>query len=379
MIVAVTGADGFLGWHVRCALRRADITCRPVDRATFEDPVALRDTLDGAGAIVHAAGVNRADDEATVARGNVMLATRLVEAVRTIDASPTIVYANSTQSEAGGTYGESKAEAAEIIGAEVNASGGAFVDLVLPHLFGEFGRPFYNSAVITFAHQIAIGEEPSLTGDAELELLHAQDVAAAMLSAIDSRSSGRTLVRGRRIPVAAALELLTRSAGRYVQDSTIPAFADRFELQMFNMLRASLYRAGFYPRRLAQHADQRGAFVELCRADGVGQTSYSTSKPGVTRGEHYHVDKIERFVVVEGTGRVQVRRLLTDEVATYDVSGDTPEIIDMPPLCTHNITNTGDGLLGTFFWAGDHFDAANPDTYPEPVAAAEPVREVAHP
>jgi UDP-2-acetamido-2,6-beta-L-arabino-hexul-4-ose reductase len=375
LTIAVTGADGFLGWHVRCALYREGAVIRPISRATFGDDCSLRAALDGADAVIHAAGVNRAPSETDIIAGNIQPATRLAAALGATGGPQTVIYANSVQSETGGAYGESKARAAELLASCVDAKGGRFVDLVLPHLFGEFGRPHYNSAVTTFAHQLAIGEQPILTGDTELELLHAQDVATNMIEAIDSDAFGRARLHGRRIDVAAALGLLRRLTARYVGESTIPSFADRFELQMFNMLRASLYTAGFYPHQLRRHDDERGAFTELCRADGLGQTSFSTSAPGVKRGEHYHVDKIERFVVVLGEARICIRRLLTTETSIYDVSGRTPAIVDMPPLCTHNIINSGEEILGTVFWAGDHFNPDNPDSYAEPVGDSAPTGE----
>ena len=119
-----------------------------------------------------------------------------------------------------------------------------------------------------------------------------------------------------------------------------------------------------YPMQLTKHADQRGAFFEVVRAWGQGQTSISTTVPGVIRGEHYHLDKVERFAVISGEATIRVRRLFTDEVVEFSVSGEEPVFIDMPPLCTHDITNTGEKELVTLFWSHDHFDPSNGDTYP---------------
>jgi len=192
-------------------------------------------------------------------------------------------------------------------------------------------------------------------------------VSAAALEGLAGDTDGRIRLTGRSISVGQAWDLLASQHDRYVHESTVPSFADEFELRMFNMLRSQLWQTGHYPVAITQHADQRGAFSELARADGTGQTSISTSVPGITRGDHWHFDKIERFVVVSGTATIRVRRLFSENTHSFDVSGDVPSFIDMPPLCTHNITNTGDDIMTTMFWSGDHFDPDRPDTIPRMV------------
>jgi len=305
VVIAVTGGTGFLGWHARARAAALGLETTTVDRATFADDAELEAKVRGATAIIHFAGVNRASDDSIVAEQNPWLATRLVETLQKTGQSIPIIYANSTHSEGASVFGKAKQQASELLAAHQSAVGAPYLDLVIPHVFGEYGTPFYNSGVTTFAHQLAHG-----------------------------------------------------------------AFANLFELRMFNMLRSQLYLNGHYPQAITLHEDARGAFSELARADGVGQTSISTSVPGITRGDHFHFDKIERFVVVGGTARIRLRQVLTDEIQSFDVTGKAPMFIDMPPLCTHNITNTGDDVMTTVFWAGDHFDPGNPDTYVDPV---EPV------
>ena len=219
-------------------------------------------------------------------------------------------------------------------------------------------------------HALAAGNQPEINRDGRLELAHAQDVAEWCISALLAEPSGQRRERfeGQPIGVGDVWDLLSAQHTRYTQDFTVPAFATKFELQLFNSLRAALYQHDFYPQALVVHSDHRGGFAELSRSDGTGQTSLSTSAPGISRGDHFHVDKIERFVVVDGVARITMRRVLTDEVLAVDVTGDAPVFIDMPPLVTHKIENTGDSTLVTMFWAGDHFDPAVPDTYADPVA-----------
>lgn len=367
MRIGITGAAGFLGWHLaqRFALEGHDVWS--ATRTTFANPAALQRFVAKSDAIVHAAGINRADDEIEISEGNPALASQLVAAMQAAGVAVPVVYTNSTQSEHDNLYGNAKQAASDILAGHQAEASVPFIDLVLPHLFGEFGRPNYNSVVSTFAHALATGVEPNVHRDGQLELLHAQDLAAQILDLLSEPVTARVRADGRACSVGEVWDTLQAQAHRYMNDSTIPGTADTFELQLFNTLRSQLYSADYYPIHLTLHSDDRGSFSEMVRADGLGQTSISTSRPGITRGDHYHLDKIERFVVIRGTADIRVRQLGTDVIKTFAVRGDAPVVIDMPTLCTHNITNTGDDELVTLFWAADHFDPANPDTYIQPV------------
>ncbi len=367
-VIGITGAKGFLGWHLRCRLLLAGYP-EPLlaDRATFADPASLEAFVKGSDAIMHLAGVNRASSDDEVVAGNHLLASSLATALTTVAEPKPVVYANSVKSLDGGPYGDAKAGAATTLAETQAALGGRFVDALLPHLFGEFGVPFYNSGVTTFGYQLAVGETPRVDNDSTLELLHAQDVSVELLELLAAPGDAQVRLAGRKILVSEALALLTEQHHRYVGQVTVPPFADRFEQQMFNLLRSQLFATGTRSFPITRHGDSRGFFAELIRQDGLGQSSISASVPGITRGDHFHVDKIERFLVISGEARIRIRRLFTDEVQVFDVTGVDPVAIDMPPLCTHNITNTGSGEMLTFFWAGDHFDPANPDTYVEMV------------
>jgi UDP-2-acetamido-2,6-beta-L-arabino-hexul-4-ose reductase len=137
---------------------------------------------------------------------------------------------------------------------------------------------------------------------------------------------------------------------------------------LFNTYRAALF-PNHYPIALTAHADERGRLVETVRAHGgQGQTFVSTTRPGITRGEHFHLGKVERFVVLSGRARISLRRVCTDEIVSFDVSGEAPAVVDMPTMWVHNITNIGDTELTTLFWTHSLFDPDNPDTFWEPVA-----------
>ena len=369
-VVGITGAAGFFGWHLRCRLHTFGWEYELADRSTFAESERLDDFVSKSDVVVHLAGVNRASTDEEIRSGNIDLAQNLADARTRTGASFDVVYANTVKADDTGAYGEAKAQAAEILARSARGAGDRFVDIRFPHLFGEFGVPNYNSGVTTFAHQLATGS-PSQVNDGELDLLHVQDASQLIMDAVTKQADETLRPEGRPISVVDCYEILSRMADSYVEKGTVPLLEDDlFELRLFNTLRSQMWPLA-YPMPLTKHADHRGAFFEVVRACGQGQTSISTTVPGVRRGEHYHLDKIERFAVISGEAMIRVRRLFTDEVVEFQVSGDEPVFIDMPPLCTHDITNTGSAELVTLFWSHDHFNPANSDTYPLQVTGEE--------
>ena len=196
MRIAITGGFGFLGWHTACRLRAVHgIEPVRLGRAELADPVALDAALSGVDAVIHLAGVNRAESDDEVEQGNVGIAEALADAVVRGGRPLHVVYANSIQSAQDNPYGRGKLRAAEIMDKAVTGAGGTFTDVVLPNLFGEHGRPSYNSFVATFADAVAHDRSPSVTGDREVPLLHAQDAADALVQAVLAPPAVRWLPR----------------------------------------------------------------------------------------------------------------------------------------------------------------------------------------
>lgn len=363
--IAITGAEGFLGWHACCRLHgEKDHEAVRLGRSAFADPATLIQGVRGADVVLHLAGMNRGPDD-EVERTNAQLAADLVRALDAAGSAAHVVFANSTHIDRDTRYGAGKRAAAEALRVWADRRGTSFTDLVLPNLFGECGRPFYNSVVATFCHQLAAGESPTILQDSEIELLHAQDAVAAMLEAVTRGHKGRIRVPGRRIRVSDLLSTLTEMSGQYAAQ-LIPSLASPFDLALFNTLRAYRYPA-HYPVALTLREDPRGSLFEAVRTTHGGQCFLSTTRPGITRGNHYHRSKLERFLVVQGEAVIRIRRLFSDEVREFAVSGERPAYVDMPAFHTHNITNTGSGMLLTLFWSHEVFDPARPDTYAEVV------------
>lgn len=361
--VALTGGGGFLGWHIRAALRETGVDARLIAVGDgFEDEAASA-SLDDVSRVIHVAGVNRGTDD-DVREGNIGFAQQLAGAIRAAVNPPgTIVYANSTQSDGNSIYGSAKRQAAAILAHAARDVGAEFTDVVLPNVFGEHGRPFYNSVTATFCHLLANGGEPQVVDDKHLDLIHAQN-AADLLTGQVGESEYPALQKSET--VSGLLDRLSSFAQLY-RKGEIPDLSDPFDRDLFNTYRSYTFPAQA-PIPLTRHADSRGSFFEIIRTHGGdGQSSFSTTEPGISRGDHFHRRKVERFTVLHGTATILLRRLFADEIFEFEVAGADPVAVDMPTMWAHKIVNTGSNMLHTSFWTNDLFDPENPDTIVEMV------------
>lgn len=358
--VALTGARGFLGLHVRAALAEAGMEVAEVELRA-DQHVASAHARRGADHVIHLAGVNRGAPS-EVAEGNLEAARALAAWLRRNPHPPgTVTYANSVHAGRDDAYGQSKAAAATLLAETAEEVGAVFRDVRLSNLFGEFGRPDYNSVVATFVDRVVRGERPPVASDARLCLVHASHAADALV-APDATAADLEVHAGR----LTVRELAARLTGlhRVYAEGQIPDLWDRVDRDLFNTLRAALYPARLHIP-ITAHVDHRGSFFEIVRAHGgTGQTSFSTTRPGVTRGHHFHRRKVERFTVLAGEAEIRLRRFDSDRTHRVRVSGVRPVSVDMPTLVAHSIENVGSTELLTAFWTDDLFHPAAPDTIP---------------
>lgn len=359
----LTGAYGFLGWHTRAALQEKaeDVSVVPVGERF--DPAQAREAVNGSNRAIHIAGVNRASAD-EIEEGNLLFAQQLADTLLTVDHPPSVVvYANSSQAGNGSVYGESKIQAARILEKAAREIGAEFRDIRLPNLFGEHGRPFYNAVTSTFCQILVDGGEPTVENDKELTLLHAQDAVDLLIGNV---VHGEQSNLEQHETVSGLLERLKAMNDVYATGE-IPDISTKFQRDLFNTYRS--YKLEARPSvELVKHADPRGSFTEIIRTHGgTGQSSFSTTVPGVLRGGHYHRRKVERFLVLAGEARISMRRLFSDQTFHFDVNGNEPIAIDMPTMWAHSIENTGSELLVTHFWTDDLFDPTKPDTIMEVV------------
>ncbi|WLR96201.1 polysaccharide biosynthesis C-terminal domain-containing protein [Shinella sumterensis] len=371
--MVLTGAAGLLGWHTRVRLHAHNCAARfsgepepfdifALDREGFNDDQTLASAIAGADVILHFAGVNRGNPE-SVEQANKAIAHRLVAACQRVASKPHIVYANSIHAGLDTPYGRSKKAAEEII----RSFDPTFANLLLSHVFGEFARPDYNNVTATFIDRIIHGNESSIAAGGVVHLIHAGQVARDAIEVGLARTSGDIHFQARQINVPELYEKIL-SFGRDYRGAIIPELHDPFEVQLFNSFRAALFPSRT-PNPLHLSTDHRGVLFEAVKTVGGGQTFLSWTEPGGTRGNHFHLQKVERFLVLQGEAKIRIRRVLNSEVHAFDVSGSAPAVVDIPTLHAHSIENTGSGPLLTLFWANEIFDPNSPDTYADPVLA----------
>jgi UDP-2-acetamido-2,6-beta-L-arabino-hexul-4-ose reductase len=374
MKVVVTGAAGLLGWHMSVRLHACNCAARfrgeqepfeisLIDHAAFADPDRLDDAVAGAAIVLHFAGVNRGPEDA-VECANPAIAETLVRSCRRVANMPHIVYANSTHAAADTAYGRGK----RLAGGILARGGGGYTNLILPHVFGEGALPDYNNVTATFIDRVIKGKTPEVDPAGHVRLLHAGLAVNAAMEAALGNIQGDLAPLPIPTAVPALLEKLSHFHSAY-HANVYPDLGDPFDLALFNTYRAALYPSGF-PRPLTLNQDGRGVLFEAVKGGGGGQTFLSWTEPGVTRGNHFHLAKVERFLVLEGEAIIRMRRVLGGPVWEYKVSGGQPAAVDIPTMYTHSIENVGSGRLLTLFWTHDLFDPAAPDTFADPVLDA---------
>ncbi len=365
--VGITGSNGFVGYHLyqTLALHNQEFSLVDFDRNLFRDQNKIDVFVSSCDVIVHLAAINRHNDPQFIYETNTSLVKRLVDSLKRTASKSHLIISSSIQEERENLYGKSKKEGRLLLSEWANQSGGRLSGLIIPNVFGPFGHPNYNSVIATFCHQISRGETPKIDVDGDLNLIYVGDLVEEIIKLIRNNDNTHEL----RIPhkveakVSEILSLLQYFRKSYQDDGEIPVLVNDFQYKLFNTYRCYMDLAIYFPKKFVQHADNRGAFVEIARQGIPGQTSFSTTLPEITRGNHFHTRKIERFAVIKGKALIQLRRIGTEEVFNFYLDGNEPAYVDMPIWYTHNIKNIGDEILYTIFWIDEPFNAYDPDTY----------------
>ena len=366
--IGITGQAGFVGKHLYNTLSLDDtVELVPFDRSFFEDQVLLARFVGQCDVIVHLAAMNRHEDAQVIYETNIGLVSKLIEACKSQNARPHIVFSSSSQEDKDNLYGKSKKEGKEKLMHWAEAEDGKFTSLTIPNVFGPFGKPNYNSVVATFCHKVAHGEAPTIINDSEVGLIYINELVKIFISAIkDTQDNGKAneikIAPTTHIKVSEILGLLQRYKADYMEKGIFPNLEDSFEKALFNTFRCYV-PVSYYPVKYIKHTDPRGSFVEIARTQTSGQFSYSTTVPGITRGNHFHTRKAERFAVISGKALIQLRKIDSDEVIDYYLDGNEPAYVDMPIWYTHNIKNIGTEELITLFWINEPYDPEDADTY----------------
>lgn len=369
--IVLTGANGLLGWnaHVRLYAINCEAKFRgdsvPYDivalnHSDFDDDEILLSAVKNTDAILHFAGINRGTDE-DIAAVNPSIASRLIWACKAAGVDPKVVYANTTHSLQDTVYGCSKRVAGEYLKTFFSR----YTDIIYPHIFGECARPFYNNVTATFIHQIIDGKSVNINSNGHVQLLYAGEAAQIAIDAAISDKLG--VIQPKHYPISVPdLHCKLKCFHESYHKNIYPDLSHSFDLSLFNTYRSAI-KHNYWARRLHQNTDERGKLFEAVKGGGGGQTFLSTTLPGVTRGNHFHLNKLERFLVIRGEAVVRIRKVKARQVLEYKVSGDRPTAIDIPTLHTHSIENVGTEELITLFWTHELFDPDHPDTYADRV------------
>ena len=382
MKILVTGAKGFVGKNLCAQLNnikygKAKWYKVPADDLTIyeydidSDPGELEVYCKNADFVFNLAGVNRPQDPKEFMEGNFGFASILLDTLKKYGNTCPIMISSSIQAELDNPYGESKRAGEQLMFDYSVETGAKVLVYRFPNLFGKWCRPNYNSAVATFCNNIANDlpiqvNDPSVT----LRLCYIDDVVDELIAALtgDEHCDGKYCY----VPVVYTVKLgeIVELLNRFKsmpQTLAVPTLSNGFEKALYSTFLSYFPKEKFiYPVKM--NIDPRGSYTELIRSEHNGQFSVNISKPGITKGQHWHHTKNEKFVVVHGHGLIQLRKLDTDEVIEFEVSGDNIQVVEMIPGYTHNIINLSqtDDLV-TFMWANECFDPNRPDTYFEPV------------
>nr|WP_199156611.1 NAD-dependent epimerase/dehydratase family protein [Pedobacter sp. ASV2] len=369
--IGITGQNGFVGRHLYNTLGLFPKEFQRVDfnKEYFENEKHLDQFVAECDVIIHLAAMNRHENEQFIYETNVGLSQKIVNSLKRTHSKAHVMISSSTQEERGNLYGKSKKKGRQALANWAEENGGKITGLIIPNVFGAFGRPFYNSFIATFCHQLTHGETPEIATDGEVKLIYVQELVGTIINEIrKGTSKADFFVEATATKkVSEVLSLLNEYKTKYFDSGEIPVINDSFEHNLFNTYRSYIEYKTHYPIKFIRHMDPRGAFVEIVRLGIGGQCSFSTTVQGITRGNHYHTRKIERFAVIKGNALIQLRKIGTDEVLDFYLYGNEPAYVDMPIWYTHNIKNIGEEELYTIFWIDEPFNPENADTYFETV------------
>jgi len=326
--IGITGQAGFVGSHLYNYLGLQE----GIERISFQDEYfmdgsKLQDFVSSCDVIVHLAAMNRHGDPQVIYDTNIRLVEQLIFACEATNSIPHILFSSSTQENRDNLYGKSKLEGRRMLEDWAKRNGALFTGLIIPNVFGPFGKPYYNSFISTFCHQLTHNEEPKIEVDGSVKLIYIGELVQVFYRLISEREKSISIYPVEytmELKVSRILEILRKYKLEYYKKGIIPNLNNTFERDLFNTFVTYIDHKVFFPFPLAKHSDERGSFVELVKLNSGGQVSFSTTRPGITRGNHFHTRKAERFAVIKGKARIKLRKIGTEEILSFDLDGEEP-------------------------------------------------------
>jgi UDP-2-acetamido-2,6-beta-L-arabino-hexul-4-ose reductase len=363
--ILITGAKGFVGRNLSVQLQ--ELGKYELYLFDQDDPEEnLTSYLQKADVIFHLAGVNRPVDNSEFAKVNTGLTERIISFLKEKNLHPKIVFSSSIQAELDNPYGLSKRNAENVLIDFSMETGTAVRVYRLSNVFGKWCRPNYNSVVATFCYNIANALPIQVNNpESEVKLIYIDDIVSGFISHIEEESTAFAGFDYVNPVFTVTLKTLSEKlySFRSMRETLVlPDYSDLLTKYLYTTYLSYLPEDEF-SYKLNSHCDERGNLTELIKSSQFGQIFVSTTKPGITRGNHYHHTKVEKFCVIKGKGRINFRKIDGEKVISYDVTGGQIEMVDIPPGYTHNIENTGDEEMIVLFWSNEMFSKDKPDTY----------------
>lgn len=369
MKILVTGSNGFVGKNLCATLKYSDYTVATFDKSNSMEE--LEAMLLEADFIVHLAGSNRPVNPEEFYSVNQDLTANMLKILVANGKKTPVILSSSIQAALDNDYGKSKLAGEQVLIDYAQETGAEVMIYRYPNLFGKWSQPNYNTVVATWCHNIS-RDLPITVNDpsVELELVYVDDVIAEIMKSIEGKGN-QVKPYYHEVPVSHKVTLgeihdLLQKFKASRQDFFVPNMEPGFETKLYSTYLSFLPTDQFsYP--LTMHKDERGSFTEFIKSNDRGQVSINVSRPGITKGEHWHHSKNEKFLVVKGSGVIQLRNIFSDEVIEYFVNGDALEVVDIPTGYTHNIINNTNEDMVTVMWVNEPFDPSTPDTFFEKV------------
>jgi UDP-2-acetamido-2,6-beta-L-arabino-hexul-4-ose reductase len=366
--VLITGSKGFVGRNLYYSLKN-EVDLEILEFDIDNDKNNLISKLEKADFVFHLAGANRPEKSSDFYEHNTELTRFIVEFLIENKKSIPLVLASSSQAGLNNEYGKSKLEAEKLI-IKYRKSGGVGYIYRFSNIFGKWCRPNYNSAVATFCHNIANGLDISVSDlSKELQLIHVDDIISGFKSIITDRNNRYneilTINPTYKVTLGEIVDLL-KTFKEISNTENVPDMGNDF-IRKLHSTYLSYIPISEAIYSVNKQTDERGYLFELLKSKPMGQFFVSKTNPGVTRGNHYHHHKNEKFCVIEGSAVISLRHLITSETHDFHVNGNNPMVVNILPGYTHSITNTGQVDLITLFWANELYDNEQPDTYYENV------------
>ncbi|MFP5114101.1 capsular polysaccharide biosynthesis protein CapF [Bacillaceae bacterium C204] len=365
MNILVTGAKGFVGKNLIAELRNKGYN--DIFEFTRDShPSLLDEYTKECDFVFHLAGVNRPEDENEFMEGNFGLTSQLLELLKKHGNMAPVLITSSIQAEKDNPYGRSKKAGEDLLFNYYRETDVKVYVYRLPNLFGKWSRPNYNTVVATYCHNIARDMEIQVNNPgAELTLCYIDDVLEEFLRALEGNPTIQddycVVPLTHRIKLG-ELATVIMSFKESRGNLSIPNMEDALTKKLYSTYLSFLPENKF-SYDLKMNSDYRGSFTEFIRSPERGQVSINVSKPGITKGNHWHHTKNEKFLVVSGEGLIRFRKINSEEIIEYRVSGEKLQVVDIPTGYTHSIVNVGENDLVTVMWANECFDPDKPDTY----------------